>query len=366
MYIKSLELSDFRNYEKQTLCFHEKTNILLGKNGQGKSNLLEGIYVLSMGKSFRTQKDSEMIRFGADFLRVCGSFEKGGRALDIEVMLSAEEKKFKVDGFSGSKNADLLENAYMVVFSPEDMKIVKEDPEKRRRFIDRELFQIRPLYYKDLSKYRKSLLQRNRLLKEENPDESLLDVWDEKLTEYGVKIIKERSGFVEKLKRIGGEIHASVTNGREALELCYEPDVAFVVSAEAQRSGFMDRLRACRETDKARGHTGAGPHRDDMRISIDGVDVRHFGSQGQQRTAALSLKLAELEIIKEETGEDAVILLDDVLSELDGERQKFLIRSLSENQIFISAAEMSDEIRKSMPAGGLFRIEKGHAEREDA
>jgi DNA replication and repair protein RecF len=366
MRIKSLELSDFRNYEKQTLRFHEKTNIILGKNGQGKSNLLEGIYVLSMGKSFRTQRDSDMIRFGADFLRVCGAFEKGGRVLDIEVMLSGEEKRFKVDGFSGSKNADLLENAYMVIFSPEDMKIVKEDPEKRRRFIDRELFQIRPLYYKDLLKYKKSLLHRNKLLKEETSNEGLMEAWDENLFLYGSKIIRERNGFVEKLKRISRDIHAAVTNGGENLELYYEPDIAFAGDKETQRNLFIDRLRACRETDKTRGYTGAGPHRDDMRISVDGVDVRRFGSQGQQRTAALSLKLAELAIIKEETGEDAIILLDDVLSELDGERQRFLIRSFSENQIFVSAAEMSEEIRKNIPDGYTYEVSGGRAERAGA
>jgi DNA replication and repair protein RecF len=366
MHIKKLELSDFRNYEKQVLYFHEKVNIILGKNGQGKSNLLEAIYMLSMGKSFRTQKETEMIRFGADFLRVCGIFEKGGRDTETEVMLSGEEKRFRVDGFQGSKNADLLENAYMVVFSPEDMRIVKEDPEKRRRFVDRELFQIRPLYYKDLSRYRKSLLHRNALLKEESLSGDMLDVWDEHLINYGSKIMRERNGFIEKLKRISRGIHASVTNGKEVLEIGYEPDIAFAEDVEAQRDIFIGRLRECRDSDRARKFTGAGPHRDDLRVTVGGVDVRRFGSQGQQRTAALSLKLAELSIIKEETGEDAIILLDDVLSELDEERRSFLIRSLSENQVFISAAGMSAEIRESLPAGRVYFVSDGRAEPEDA
>jgi DNA replication and repair protein RecF len=362
MYIKELELFDFRNYEKQRLIFHEKVNIILGKNGQGKSNLLEGIYALSMGKSFRTQKDLEMIRFEADFLRVRGSFVKGGRDLDIEVMISGEEKKFKVDGFLGSKNADLLENAYMVVFSPEDMRIVKEEPEKRRRFLDRELFQIKPFYYKELLRYKKSLLHRNMLLKEDVSDENLLDVWDEHLCKYGSEIMKERKRFTEKLKAISKEVHASITNGKENLEIFYDSDIAFAADPAEQRALFFGKLRACRETDKSRGYTGAGPHRDDMGISIDGVDVRRFGSQGQQRTAALSMRLAELKIIKEETGEDAVILLDDVLSELDGERQRFLIQFLSDNQIFISAAEMNDEIMKDLPEGHVYRVSGGRAE----
>jgi DNA replication and repair protein RecF len=363
MYIKALELIDFRNYERQNLCFHEKVNIVLGKNGQGKSNLMEGIYILSMGKSFRTQKDAEMIRFRADFLRAHGTFVKEERDLDIEVMISGEEKKFKVDGFLGSKNADLLENAYMVVFSPEDIRIVKEEPEKRRRFLDRELFQIRPLYYRELLRYKKSLLHRNTVLKEDVPDENLLDVWDENLFKYGSLIMKERKSFSEKLQIIGREIHASITNNKENLEINYEPDVVFTEDFAEQKTIFLEKLRSSRETDKARGYTGAGPHRDDLGITVDGVDVRRFGSQGQQRTAALSLKLAEIKIVKEETGEDAVVLLDDVLSELDGERQRFLIRFLSDNQIFISAAEMSADIVKNMQEGYVFRVSEGRAER---
>ncbi|MDR2132464.1 MAG: DNA replication/repair protein RecF [Clostridiales Family XIII bacterium] len=365
MRINRLELSDFRNYEKQILFFHEKTNIILGNNGQGKSNLLEAIYMLSMGKSFRTQKDLEMIRFGANFLRVCGSFEKGGRTTETEVMLSGEEKKFRIDGFLGSKNADLLENVYMVVFSPEDMRIVKEDPDKRRRFMDRELFQIKPLYYKDLSRYKKSVLHRNAVLKAEIPNEDMLDVWDENLFKYGSKIIRERRYFIEKLKKISMDIHASVTDGKEFLEVSYAPDIAFAEDSEEQRDIFIGRLRECRASDMARRFTGAGPHRDDMSVFIGGMDVKRFGSQGQQRTAALSLKLAELSIIKEETGEDAIILLDDVLSELDEERRRFLIRSLSKNQVFISAAEMSAEIRESLPAGRVYFVSAGRAEPAD-
>jgi DNA replication and repair protein RecF len=363
MRIDKLELSDFRNYREQDLVFDKDVNILLGKNGQGKSNLLEGIYILSMGKSFRTQRDAEMIRFEADFLRVCGAFLKDERTLDIEVMISREEKRFKIDGFSGSKNADLLENAYMVVFSPEDMKIIKEEPERRRRFMDRELFQIRPLYYKNLSRYKKSLLHRNNLLKSDYADEDLLGVWDENLIKYGISVIRERHFFIEKLKNISRDIHYAITNGLERLDVEYVPDVRFAEDAADQKSLFSERLNACRETDRARRYTGAGPHRDDMGIAVDGVDVRRFGSQGQQRTAALSLKLAEISIIREETGEDAIVLLDDVLSELDGERQRFLIRALSDNQIFISAAEMSAEIRGGLPAGFVFDISGGRAVR---
>ncbi|MDR3295866.1 MAG: DNA replication/repair protein RecF [Clostridiales Family XIII bacterium] len=365
MQLKEIYVKDFRNYEEQRLVFHEKINLLTGSNGQGKTNLLEAIYTLSMGKSFRTSRETEMIRFEADFLRVEGSFRKEGRKLVIEVMLSKNEKRFKIDGFQGTKNADLLENAYMVSFSPEDLRIVKDDPEKRRRFIDRELFQIRPLYYKDLSKYKKSLLQRNALLKRENPGEDMLAVWDAHLTQHGTRIMKERGLFIEKLSRVSGRIHAGITGEKETLSLRYESNIEKKGEPDFSREAFAAKLAETREKDLYRGYTDAGPHRDDLCILVNGTDVRHFGSQGQQRTAALSLKLAELQIIKEETGEEAIILLDDVFSELDGERQQFLIRSLSENQIFLSAAEISGEILERLPRGDVFHVKEGRAAKKE-
>jgi DNA replication and repair protein RecF len=359
MYLKQLFLKNFRNYEDEEITFHEKLNVFLGNNGQGKSNLLEGIYILSMGKSFRTTKDFEMIRFEAEFLRSKGLFIKDERELSVEAVLKKEEKYFKVNGVKGTKNACLLENAYIVIFSPEDILVVKGEPERRRRFLDREIFQIRPLYYKDLMKYKKSLQQRNVILKEEYPDEKMLDVWDENLLLYGMKVMKERKDFVEKLRSASCKIHANITGGKEVLDVKYDPNIEMTDSLEEQRNVFLKRLAECRARDMDRGYTGIGPHKDDLRISIGDIDVRDFGSQGQKRTAALSLKLAELQIIKEETGEDAVVLLDDVLSELDRERQRFLIQTFEKNQIFISAAEMSAETGESLPEGKIFHIESG-------
>jgi DNA replication and repair protein RecF len=341
------------------ISFDSKINILLGDNAQGKSNLLESIYLLSMGKSFRTARDAELIRFEEECMRVKGIFDKGKDDLYLEIIFSNSEKRFKINGVESRKNSDLLENAYIVAFSPDDLQIVKEEPEKRRKYLDRELFLIKPLYFKDMSKYKKSLMQRNALLKNENIDDSMLDVWDENLVYYGCKIIGERNNFIKKLKIISREIHGEISGQKEKLELEYESNIGNYEDFEQLKLIYKEILLDQRDKDILRRTTTRGPHKDDLSICINGIDVRRFGSQGQQRTAALSLKLAELRIIKEETGEDAIILLDDVLSELDKERQLFLIESLSSNQIFISAAEISYNIKKAFKEGKFFNIKKG-------
>jgi DNA replication and repair protein RecF len=360
MILKEIKLNNFRNYSEQSISFDEKVNVIFGKNGQGKSNLLEGINLLSMGKSFRTPRVSEMIRFGESFFRVSGVFEKRGRDLSLEVMMSLEEKRFKIDGNQCFKNADLLENAYIVVFSPEDLAVVKEEPEKRRRFIDREIFQIRPLYYKDLSKYKKSLIQRNAVMKDEFINEYMLEAWDENLINYGSRVMIERNRFIDKLKRVSSQIHSALTGGNEKLEIVYESSIKASDNLEEQKSIYAAKIREFREKDIARTSTSRGPHKDDLKIYLNETDVRNYGSQGQQRTAALSLKLAEIQIIKDETGEDAIVLLDDVLSELDNERQYFLINSFSNNQIFISTAEISSEMKTFLPEGNTYHVSQGN------
>ena len=363
MYIKEIYLKNFRNYEDSKIPFQEKINIILGKNGQGKTNLLEGIYILSMGKSFRTKKDSEMIMFSKDIFQVKGSFIKDGKDLSVEMRFSKQEKLFKIDGIEKRKNADLLENVYTVIFSPEDLKIIQEDPDKRRKFVDRQLFQIKPLYYKDLAKYKKVIKNRNVTLKEEFVDEGLLDIWDDYLIDSGTKVMTERKEIIEKLDSISHEIHNKITNGKEKLRIEYESDIKKGESIEQQKSIIKDVLKENRLKDIERRTTTKGPHTDDIRITIDGIDARKFGSQGQQRTAALALKLAELRIIKEETGEDAILLLDDVLSELDADRQNYLINSFKNNQIFISAAEISEKVLNKLPDGKIYNISNGKIEK---
>ena len=371
MYFKEISLTNFRNYENQKVDFHDRVNIILGENAQGKTNLLEALYIMSLGKSFRTAKDSEMIRFGSQMARVKTVSVKDGEDLTIEIGLIRNKKSLKIDGVKKNRISDLLENVYIVIFSPDDLKIVKDEPEKRRKFIDRELCQLKPVYYDVLSRYKKALMQRNFLLKEERIDFSVLDIWDRELAGYGAKIIAYRMSFIDKLKIISRKIHSDLTEGREELSLSYESDiplkgsgketeVALSVKSQAEIAElFLNILLKNRKNDIKRRTTLRGPHRDDLRIEIGGVDVRNFGSQGQQRTSALSLKLAELILIEEETGEKPVLLLDDVLSELDRTRQRQLITSFGDIQIFITATELSGEITSHIRDFAVFKVRKG-------
>ena len=364
MYLKKIELKNFRNYEEEAVEFHNKVNIITGKNAQGKTNLLESLYIMSLGKSFRTSKDSEMIGFQKEFCRAKSTSFKEDRELEIEITIGSEGKTTKINGMKTAKNIDLLENVYMVVFSPEDLKIVKDEPEKRRKFIDRELCQLKPIYYRNLGRYKKILQQRNSLLKQQEVKEDVIAVWDEGLAEYGAKIIQERNRFVEKLNGISREISKGITNGKEALEVSYEANVEYKENYEEQKEHLKNLLTKNLKNDIFRRSTSIGPHKDDLKICLEGVDIRHFGSQGQQRTAALSLKLAEIQLIKEETKVAPILLLDDVLSELDAERQNFLINSLEEVQLFITTTELGEEVKKQLPEGYTFSVENGRVERQ--
>lgn len=357
MYIKEIELKDFRNYESLSVKFNKNVNLFLGPNAQGKTNLLESLYITSMGKSFRTGKDREMIRFGKEFFRVKITACKEDELI-IEIAVNREGKKgIKIDGVKASKSSQLLENIYMVIFSPEDLRIVKDEPEKRRKFMDRELCQIRPSYYVSLNQYKKTLMQRNAYLKEQNLDPIILDIWDRKLSEYGSKIILHRDAFVKKINIISSSIHEEITNHKEKIKVIYEPSIK---PCDNLQEVFYEELKTSRPLDIRKRTTGLGPHKDDLKLLANEIDIRHFGSQGQQRTAALSLKLSEINLIKEETGENPILLLDDVLSELDQERQNYLINSLSETQIFITSTELSKEVEKNLGNIKYFFIEKGN------
>lgn len=359
MYIKEISLMNFRNYSQLQLQFHKKLNVITGNNAQGKTNLLEGIYVMSLGKSFRTNRDSEMIGFGQEFCRAKTVSAKEDRDVEIEITYKKEGKMIKIDGVKAPKTSDLLEQVYAVVFSPEDLKIVKEEPERRRKFMDRELCQIRPMYYKNLGRYKKALQNRNILLKNGSTNRHLLAVYDEELADYGSRIIGDRAVFVEKLNRISRQIHEKITDGKEVLDICYESNIPVRKELSLQKSEFLQRLERGYDRDCLKGNTESGPHKDDLKIQVNGIDIRHFGSQGQQRTAALSLKLAEIYLIREETGEDAILLLDDVLSELDVQRQTFLLNRLQDIQIFITTTEISPTLSDNLTEGYIFRVCNG-------
>ena len=363
MYLKRIELKNFRNYEEQTVDFHRRVNIITGKNAQGKTNLLESLYIMSLGKSFRTNRDHDMVGFQKEFCRAKSISVKDDRELEIEIMISGDGKTTKINGLKTAKNIELLENVYMVIFSPEDLKIVKDEPEKRRKFIDRELCQLKPVYYRNLGRYKKILQQRNSLLKQPDLREDIIAVWDESLAEYGAKVIQERSKFIKKLNKISKEISCNITDGKEALEIFYEANVAVFDNYEEQREAFRSVLAKKLKNDFLRRTTTAGPHKDDLKLCVEGVDIRNFGSQGQQRTAALSLKLAEIRLIEEETGVSPILLLDDVLSELDADRQNHLINSLSKVQLFITTAELNEEVKRRLPEGDTFLVADGKVEK---
>ena len=352
--IKPVKLENFRNYGNQTIEFHEKLNLLLGQNAQGKTNLLESLFIMGLGKSFRTNKDSDMIAFGKDFARASCVVDGEKDETSIDILYQKEGKIIKVDGVKLSRSIDLLEHVYIVVFSPEDLKIIKEGPEHRRRFLDRELCQIKPVYYSDLGNYKKVLKQRNFLLREKNPDKNLFNVFDASLADYGTRIVKERKEFTKRLQDLSSRIHSDISQGKETLAIEYETKVE-------GKEAFRELLAQSFESDVYKGFTSFGPHKDDLKIEVNGTDIRTFGSQGQQRTAALSMKLAEIGLIRQETGCSAVLLLDDVLSELDSSRQRFLIESMKDIQVFITATEIDPQVKALLPAGFEFIIEQGFA-----
>lgn len=357
MYIKEIELKDFRNYKELKVSFSQNVNIFLGNNAQGKTNLLEGIYLNAMARSFKTSRDRDMIRFGEDYCRIRTLSVIDDEEQKTEIVIAKNGKKaVKLDGVKINRTSELLDRIFIIIFSPEDLKIVKDEPEKRRKFIDRELCQINPGYYSDLGNYKKALKQRNTYLKEHDIEASILDIWDYELAKYGSKVILKRKNFIDKINVISSRIHDSISGGNEQLEIKYEPNVQFTEDTEHD---FYEILVAGRNEDIKNRNTGRGPHKDDLRISGNGIDFRKFGSQGQQRTAALSLKLSEIKLIEEETGEKPVLLLDDVLSELDNDRQTYLINSLGENQMFITTADLSGKVAKSLPQGKVFKIVSG-------
>lgn len=388
MVLETIELKDFRNYEKEEVVFHEKINILTGRNAQGKTNLIEAIGLLALGKSFRTRREQELVRFGAEEARVKGSLKKKDRPHTTEIHLpsggsrspgssgasgapgasgasgpsgalgSHGKKSYIVNGVESGTVADLLGGVYTVVFSPEDLRIVKGDPETRRRFLDRELVLLKPLYYHKLKRYRLALKSRNALLKSERVSSDLLDIYDEQLAEAAGAVMAERAGWLKSLSGAAGEAGSKITDGAETIAVEYKPNLSHI-GDEYTKEAILEVYSKGRDRDIFVRSTESGPHRDDFSVYASGIELRLYGSQGQQRTAALSLRLAERELIKKETGEDAILLLDDVMSELDPGRQERLLEGFGENQIFITAAGAFREEALKLRAAKIMRVEAG-------
>lgn len=362
MILKSVALSHFRNYDDLYMEFDRGTNILYGDNAQGKTNVLESIYVSGTTKSHKGSKDRELIQFGQDESHIRTVVEKGGLDYQIDMHLKKNKSKgIAINRIPIKKASELFGILNIVFFSPEDLNIIKNGPSERRRFLDVELCQLDKIYLYNLTKYNKILNQRNRLLKDISFKPELLDtlaVWDMQLVEYGKKIIQTRKMFVEELNEIVYEIHKNISGNKEELILKYEPDV----TAEDMEL----ELQRCKEKDLKFGQTSVGPHRDDLCFLIQEIDVRKYGSQGQQRSCALSLKLSEIELVKKSIKETPILILDDVLSELDSNRQNFLLNSIHDIQTIITCTGLDEFVRNRFEINKIFKVVNGTVEAKNS
>lgn len=355
MYIESIQLKNFRNYDSLELKFDKATNIFYGDNAQGKTNILESIYLCGTTKSHKGSKDKEIIRFGEEESHIRMNVVKDEISYKIDMHLKKNKAKgVAINGLPIRKARELFGIVNLVFFSPEDLNIIKSGPGERRRFMDLELCQLDSLYLTDLAGYNHIVNQRNKLLKELHFNSRLmdtLDVWDIQMAQYGSKVIEKRRTFVQELNEVIQNIHKNLTGGMEHLEVIYEPS--------AESSLFAETLAANRDRDIRMKMTSAGPHRDDLCLIADGVDIRKYGSQGQQRTAALSLKLSEIYLVKKKIKDTPVLLLDDVLSELDSNRQTYLLDSIHDIQTMITCTGLDDFISHQFHINKVFQVVKG-------
>ena len=361
MIIKSLELSDFRNYESLLLKFSEGTNILYGDNAQGKTNILEAIYLSATTKSHKGSKDSDIVRFDHDEAHIRTILEKDDIETRVDMHLrKSKTKGIAIDGNKIKKAADLLGLLNIVFFSPEDLSIIKDGPSERRRFIDMELCQLDNFYLYNLNHYNKIVNQRNHLLKDMyfHPElKETLKIWDSQLVSYGSKIIERREQFINQLNEIIYDIHLNLSGGKEKLRIVYEPD--------CRLEDLEKNITAAWDKDIRYKSTTVGPHRDDISFCVTKdiddkeIDIRKYGSQGQQRTAALSLKLSEIELVKKMTNDKPVLLLDDVLSELDSNRQNYLLDSIGDIQTIITCTGLDEFVNHRFEINKVFKVTNG-------
>lgn len=361
MYIKNLELKDYRNYNDLSMEFHNGINILYGDNAQGKTNILESIYICGTTKSHKGTKDKDIIKLDKEESHIRIFLERDNVTHKVDMHLKKNKPKgVAIDGIPIKKSSELFGIVNIVFFSPEDLCIIKNGPSERRRFIDLELCQLDKMYLYDLTNYNKIVSQRNNLLKQISFNKNLLDtlsIWDIQLVEYGIKVIERRKLFIQQLNEIVYEIHSKLSGGKEKLLIKYEPNVSV--------EEFSSKLTNSVERDIALKMTNVGPHRDDMSFLNGTIDIRKFGSQGQQRTSALSLKLAEIELVKNITHDKPILLLDDVLSELDRKRQNYLLNSIQDIQTIITCTGLEEFITNRMSFDKIYRVVEGTVTNEN-
>lgn len=355
MYIESLQLKNYRNYESLNINLDKETNILYGDNAQGKTNILEAIYLCGTTKSHRGSKDREIIKFQEEESHIRMVVSRKNIKYRIDMHLKKNKAKgVAINGIPIKKARELFGIVNLVFFSPEDLNIIKSGPGERRRFMDLELCQLSAIYLTDLSNYNHIVNQRNKLLKDlafRQDFIDTLDIWDLQMAQFGKKIIQAREAFVEKLNEIIQDIHRKLTGDREFLQLIYEPSV----TAEAMEQ----EISRNRERDLKLKLTTIGPHRDDFCVKVNGIDIRKYGSQGQQRTAALSLKLSEIYLVKEVMKDTPVLLLDDVLSELDSSRQNYLLNSIHDVQTVITCTGLDEFVNNRFHVNKIFHVVGG-------
>lgn len=371
MFIESIELKNYRNYSDLHMDLSSGTNILYGDNAQGKTNILEAVYVCSTTKSHRGSKDKELIRFGQDESHIKMQLRKQGVPYRIDMHLKKNKTKgIAVNGIPIKRASELFGIVNVVFFSPEDLNIIKNGPSERRRFVDLELCQLNKLYVHALIQYNKVILQRNRLLKELvfKPEyEETLDIWDEQLIQYGKQVMSFRQEFIKRLNSIIIDIHKRISGEKELLTIAYEPS--------APLEELENAVKKSRFQDIKQKTTLIGPHRDDISFflrpfsqgtdSQTSIDIRRFGSQGQQRTAALSLKLAEIELVRSMISDYPILLLDDVLSELDSGRQNHLLEGIGHIQTLITCTGLDEFVNHRFPVDKIFKVTDGKVTKEN-
>lgn len=364
MFIHHLYLKNFRNYKSLDLCFNSHVNIILGENAQGKTNLVESLYVLGFGKSFRTTQDKDLILMSEFFTHISAQISKEDRELQLDFKYNQQQKKeIKINEVPLHKLSELIGEVNIVIFSPEDLQLIKGSPSLRRKYIDKSISQIYPYYYSLLVDYNKVLKQRNNLLKQKSVYD-MIDIWDEQLANLGSKIMSYRLDFLEKLKKICYDIHFKISQQREVLKIEYISNYLPKNLGDSDvydklYSGILKNLKTRLELDIRRGYTSVGPHRDDLLFYINDKESKKFGSQGQVRTIALSLKLSEIIIIKKLLNENPILILDDVLSELDQIRQNQLINYISDIQTFITTTEINSILEDHLLDANIIQIKDG-------
>lgn len=366
MYIERLELKDFRNYDSIEMSFSSKINVLIGENAQGKTNLMESLYVLSMAKSHRTSNDKELIRWEADYGKIKGDIQKKYGSLPLELVLSKKGKKAKVNHLEQTRLSDYIGQLNVVMFAPEDLYLVKGSPQVRRRFLDMEIGQISPVYLHDLLHFHKIMKQRNHILKQHQGKQMLndvmFDVYTEQYIDAAIKVIQKRFQFMQLLQQWAEPIHFGISRGLEKLQISYKSSTGIQPewSVIEMKNHLEKKIAASLSRELYRGVSLIGPHRDDLQFFVNDYDVQTYGSQGQQRTTALSLKLAEIELIKQEVGESPVLLLDDVLSELDDYRQSHLLNTIQGDvQTFVTTTSVEGIAHETIKQAELFHVEQG-------